>query len=264
MSSLSSEEEKHLVMIRKDPWHYRDLPDTFKADKDFTQRAIIANREVIRDINSDFLEDDKFVSWLTKAQKRSIYFIPMNMRENKNFIFILMDQHIIQPQRNQRYIPLSLRDDMQVAMKMLEYGFDPRLLSQRLRNKRKVAMKILEKGFPVHYFSKRLRNDKSNLSRALEINPLNLKYEPGSLRDNEDFMMKMISDHPDVFKYASKRLKNNKRVISLAISKSLNNKDYIPAKLWADYQFALFLVSEVSPCLLEFVPKELKNDPEIV
>lgn len=140
-----------------------------------------------------------------------------------------------------RYIKKSLRDDIEITKKALEYPYNFDIISNAFKNDEEMVFLVIKK-----------------LENGVDFHPI--KDIGTDLKNNKDFFIKIISKNPNLFQYASDKLKEDLELLE-SLLKNLgckidyaytNNKDLIKPQL------------EIFPSFLKFATKEVLNDRHVI
>jgi hypothetical protein len=173
-------------------------------------------------------EDIKF--WIRAIKERlcEIDRVPGQIRKNREIIEATLSKS---PNNSGEALPHTNRDVK--ARKTIRQEAGNSCDLKKLKKKKKWAIEILkEDGYFIFSVSKRLRGDKNVVWAALTSkNCEGACFAAASedLKDNKNFVLRVIKKFPHVYEYISGRLRDDKGVTMMAMNESLIKMDYYSA-----------------------------------
>ena len=195
--------------------------DRLKDDKEFILKFNREHNIQLLIFASDRLKDDKeVVIELSKKDPLQLHFASDRLQKDKDFIkeAIKIDTDFIFSVPKEPII-----DDEETILYLIKNQSNPEILEHISKsyifNNEEAVLDFIEK------------------SRSIEI----LDYTSTGLKDNADFILKVLGLHEDVMKYASDRLKNDKDFMldAIMVASLSNILVYAPEELREDKDFML-------------------------
>uniref|UniRef100_UPI002148EE26 DUF4116 domain-containing protein n=1 Tax=Endozoicomonas sp. SESOKO4 TaxID=2828745 RepID=UPI002148EE26 len=128
-------------------------------------------------------------------------------------------------------------------------------------HKEKVMNALRKHG--LEYASQRVRNDKDFVLHAISEHPLELQYLSEKLRDNRDIVVAAVEKYPWALRYASERLRTDKDIIRMAIADSIDTLSFASEKVLSDREYMLDLIAKNARAFI-YVASGLKDDTAFI
>lgn len=217
---------------------YKLVPDVFRDDEIFMERAIKYNPIFIGVISDRLRNNSDFFLDVTKKYGKNQLFLreaSVDLKSNRDFVLKMLECEtadcmpnvldddadvILAFAKKKKIISISdrLRDDKDFILKLMEIRRDVlyKAASKRLRDDEDVILKSLKyKKDSLYYASERLKDDKEFVKKAMDVKDGVLQYASKRLRDDIDLAIYSIMKNPKNVKYISSRLKKDSRIIEL-------------------------------------------------
>ncbi len=265
--SLQKDRDIVMAAVKNKGTALQFASESLKREKDIILQAVKNNGEVIFELESEQIDKDIVLAAVSNGD----YIIDRidKKYQNDNDIIIaagLRNPNEIEYLKNQPSI--HNKKDM---LELLKKGASLKLASDKLRDDKELVLTAISiSAKNIEYASKRLKNNKEIMLIVFKKDPDQIKYSTlqfknatQQLRNNKQFILKLVSIDGDTLDYASKHLKKDRQVVLAAI------KQYIYALRFADKSFkkdreTISLAVTKEGRTLQFADDSLKNDKQIV
>ncbi|KAG2382573.1 hypothetical protein C9374_005153 [Naegleria lovaniensis] len=209
----------------------------------FCGKTILGNNEIMKRV-------------IEKEPQYFIYGDATQLLSNKEMVLFILQEF-----KAKKYHPTM----DSVLIKLLEG------LSEELRNDEDVATLCadIRSGLSLHYFSPHIRSNLHVMSHAIANDPFSVQFIPenSELRNNFEFMMRVVSLSGQLLCYASKELQDHAELVFQACKSCSNALEFASLRLRNDFNLVLKVVQlecNTFNSVLAFASKELQNNKEIV
>lgn len=137
-----------------------------------------------------------------------------------------------------KFFPDKYKDDEELVMEAICWNpFMLKFVSYRLRSNEDVVLKALEKSYDGRVFefaSKNLRDDENFVARIVVKYPRSFEFATERLRDDKEYVRDLIpTTYGKITLYVSDRLKKDPDIIKIALRYGIDLKEEFP-ELYSD------------------------------
>lgn len=248
-----------------------------------------------------YIEEQHKEALLENEEKTKNDHILQELKNNKdlgdNRQYVMLALETLPSEYNiAEYISARLRNNEEFAMEMVTKRYSLEYASEELRNNKEFVMKAIENRISIKYASEELRNNKEVLKEAIRTNGFRqlefaseerrndenfimeamevahfgpfLLYVSDELKDNENFVTKMVKKKPEEFEYASDRLRGGVKFITQIINGSPSyTRDLLPhtSEELRDNEEFMMSILEIDPQLVaKYASKRLQDSEEFM
>lgn len=264
-NSLSLEEKKEqkvlLFMIKKNAGFIKKVPEEIKNSREFIINAIKVNVQVVEH-EPYLLEDPEFL--LAAVANNGL--LLKNVKEKYKDDYSVAKEAIKNNPLSIEYISKRLQDDITLVKESVTNC--PSLIefaSTRIKEDKNIIMQIVALNPNViNFLSKDLTKDEEIMELYIRLSSIeNWNIVDDSLKNNKEFILKIIDINAFVVQYLSQEWLSDKEIARKALSKKGNTVMYFSQSIKADPDLMLGILNEkVGKYLIHNVDESLLRNKD--
>jgi hypothetical protein len=215
---------------------------------------VINLQEIFSLLSKKLIENEDFITELVNIDWRYLKFCSEEIRSNSKIVL-----NAIKKNGNAVYFAHdTLKIKKEIILEAIKYGAGTKIIPYELATRENVFLAVQE--------SLRMRNEYKISGVSFDVH-LNIDHIDDSLKNDEDFMLKLINLDGQFIRYASTRILENYEIVSKAFG---NTKDFLffEPKLKRfnnDKNLVLLLLRNSSfISTLSYINYELRDDKDVV